>query len=84
VTKHFAPARHRGDEVLIDYQTNGQRRLVIMPDAKSIKRRIALAKQHGLGGVVLFKIDGLEDPAMWAALAEYRQTGDPLNRSSGN
>jgi spore germination protein YaaH len=37
-------------------------------DAQAIKDRIELARYFHLKGVYFFKIDGLEDPAMWSTL----------------
>ncbi len=45
-------------------------KLVVMPDARAIEERIDLARRHGLRGVVLFKMDGQEDPGMWRVLRE--------------
>ncbi len=44
--------------------------LLVMPDARAIEERIDLARRHGLRGVVLFKMDGQEDPRMWRVLRE--------------
>jgi hypothetical protein len=38
---------------------------VTFPDSTSISDEIALAKQFGLPGVMLFKADGDIDPAIW-------------------
>ncbi len=37
-------------------------------DAASVAQKIALAKQLGIRGVSLFKLDGGEDPALWNLL----------------
>jgi predicted ATPase len=37
-------------------------------DAQAIKDKVTLAKQLGLRGVAIFKLDGGEDPAMWSVL----------------
>lgn len=42
---------------------------VTFPDATSISDEIALAKQYGLRGVMLFKADGDIDPGIWAQMA---------------
>ena len=43
-------------------------RLVDWPDAQSIASKAALAKSLGVRGISIFKLDGEEDPNMWAAL----------------
>lgn len=40
-------------------------RLVWWSDARAIEQKVKLAKQYGLKGVVLFKLDGRTDPDMW-------------------
>jgi len=42
--------------------------VIVMSDARAVAERVALAREHGLAGVVLFKLDGAEDPALWTAL----------------
>lgn len=42
-------------------------------DAQAIKDKAALAKQLGLRGISIFKLDGGEDPAMWSVLAGVKQ-----------
>lgn len=42
--------------------------IVWWSDAKSIKDKVDLARQLGVRGVALFKIDGGMDPAAWAVL----------------
>lgn len=60
--------RSAGAERLLDQQGVDGRSLVVMPDARSIAARAALARRRGLAGVVLFKLDGRGDPALWQAL----------------
>jgi spore germination protein YaaH len=42
---------------------------VTFPDSKTMQDEIALAKQYGLRGVMLFKADGDIDPAIWGTMA---------------
>lgn len=45
-------------------------RLLDWPDATSVAQKVALAKQLGVRGVAIFKLDGGEDPNMWGMLAD--------------
>ncbi len=38
-------------------------------DAEAIRQKIALARELGLKGISIFRIDGTEDPALWNVLA---------------
>ena len=44
------------------------RGVIVMSDARAVAERVALARERGLAGIVLFKLDGAEDPALWTAL----------------
>ncbi len=39
--------------------------IVWWSDAEAVRQKVALAKEFGLGGVAIFKIDGDEDQALW-------------------
>ena len=41
---------------------------VSFPDAQSVGDKIAIARQYGLRGVMLFKADGGMDPAIWGEM----------------
>lgn len=47
-------------------------RYMVWPDAESVKQKIDLAKQLGVRGISIFKLDGGQDPNMWSALASAR------------
>ena len=55
-------------ELSFNYSKNGDRYYVSWSDANAVKDKIALAKKLGVKGVVLFKIDGKEDPLVWNIL----------------
>ncbi|MEI8338141.1 MAG: glycosyl hydrolase family 18 protein [bacterium] len=57
-----------GGEKYFTYTLKGKNHYVVFADAKTIQTRVTLAKNLGLGGAALFKIDGLEDPKMWNSL----------------
>ncbi|MDO8514151.1 MAG: glycosyl hydrolase family 18 protein [bacterium] len=48
--------------------TNRTFRYVVWPDAQSIQQRIELAKKLGVRGISIFKLDGGQDPNIWAVL----------------
>ncbi len=61
-------AHNSAGEMSFNYMKNGERYYVSWSDAEAVKEKIALAKKLGIKGVVLFKIDGKEDPLMWNVL----------------
>lgn len=48
--------------------TNHTFRLLDWPDEQSMAQKIALAKRLGVRGISVFKLDGGQDPDIWAAL----------------
>lgn len=48
--------------------SNMDYRMVTWSDAEAIRQKVQLAKDLGIRGVAIFKIDGGEDPAMWEVL----------------
>lgn len=63
------PKRTAGGELAFTYQLEDKTRYVCFMDAQAIANRIALAKKHKLKGAYIFKLDGLEDDAVWPLLA---------------
>ncbi|HTR18756.1 MAG TPA: glycosyl hydrolase family 18 protein [Candidatus Paceibacterota bacterium] len=51
------------------YNSHLDFRLLDWPDGTSVKDKADLAKDLGLRGIAIFKIDGGEDPSMWTAIA---------------
>ena len=50
------------------FNSNLNFRLMVWPDAESVRQKVALAKKPGMRGVSIFKIDGGEDPNIWSVL----------------
>jgi len=61
--------RAAGGELKILYSRRGERRVGYLADAASVRAKFRLARRLGLRGVVLFKVEGEEDPALWEVLA---------------
>jgi len=57
-------------------------RMMWWSDAQAIASKVALAKELGLRGVAIFKIDGGEDPNMWNVLPKYEPIPIPAGASS--
>ncbi len=55
-------------ELSFNYWKGGERYYVSWSDANAVKDKIALAKKLGVKGIVIFKIDGKEDPKLWSVL----------------
>jgi spore germination protein YaaH len=49
-------------------------RVLVWSDAEAIKQKIDLAKELGVRGIAIFKIDDGQDPALWNVLAQYKDT----------
>ena len=72
------PARNTAGELSFTYSTstniNGEylggmhQYLVWYSDAQAIADKMRIAKLYKLGGMVVFKIDGGQDPALWSVL----------------
>lgn len=63
------PQRTSGGELSFLYNDGAERRYVCYVDSVAIKERIDIARRYGLKGVYIFKVDGVEDPAMWDLFA---------------
>ena len=50
------------------YNSHLSFRYIDWPDAQSLQSKIDLAKRLGVRGVAIFKLDGGEDPNIWATL----------------
>lgn len=46
-------------------------RVMSWPDSVSVKQKAELAKELGVRGIALFRIDGGQDPLIWDVLKEY-------------
>ncbi len=44
-------------------------RMMVWPDAESVRQKVELAKRLGVRGVSIFKLDGGQDPNIWNVLA---------------
>ncbi|MBI2612392.1 hypothetical protein HYW59_01080 [Candidatus Kaiserbacteria bacterium] len=44
-------------------------RMMVWPDAESVRQKVELAKRLGVRGISIFKLDGGQDPAIWNVLA---------------
>ncbi len=66
-------SRTLGGELALDYKRQGVHRVGTVCDARCVRDRIRLAERLGLRGVVLFKIEGEEDPRLMGMLAQERR-----------
>lgn len=69
------PKRDHSGELSFIYQKETENYLDYFPDGESIRQKIQLAKKYRLGGIVFFKLDGLEDKKMWESLKEELGAG---------
>lgn len=44
-------------------------RMMVWPDAESVRQKVGLAKRLGVRGISIFKLDGGQDPNIWNVLA---------------
>jgi spore germination protein YaaH len=74
LVKRFGAKTRRtpGGELTLEYKRKGERRAGTLCDAPCVRDRVALAHRLGLRGVVLFKIEGEEDPKLWRVLKQER------------
>lgn len=62
------PVRNAAGELSFIYQKEGQTRFATLSDSVAIAAKIKLAKNLGLKGVTLFKVDGESDPNLWSVV----------------
>jgi spore germination protein len=62
--------------------TNATFRLVVWPDAESVRQKVALAQKLGVRGVAVFKFDGGQDPGIWKVLESGSSQKPPQTPSS--
>ncbi len=62
--------RDDSGELRFAYARKDNKRIGYLSDAESMRGKLRLAKKLGLKGVVLFKIEGVEDPQLWRVLRE--------------
>lgn len=60
------PTRNNAGELSFTYQKDGKTRLVWFSDSVAIAQKIALAKQYGLKGVAMFRVDGESEANLWS------------------
>ena len=65
---NLGDSHNSAGERSFNYRKNGNLYYVSWSDANSVAEKVKLAKSLGIKGVVLFKIDGKEDPDIWNVL----------------
>ena len=66
------PQRGPGGELSFIYKAADGENMVTFSDAEAVRQKIKLAKDLGIRGISLFKIDGLADPEIFSAIKEAR------------
>ena len=66
VSTGSTPTRNAAGELSFSYVKEGQNRFAVISDSVAISQKIALAKQLGVKGVTLFKIDGESETTLWS------------------
>ncbi len=66
------------------YNSHLSFRMMDWPDATSLQQKIDLAKELGVRGVSIFKLDGGEDPAIWSTLQGVKSSSTGSGSSTGS
>lgn len=59
---------HAATDFAQAYNSNLGFRLMVWPDAESVRQKVALAKRLGVRGISIFKLDGGQDLNIWSVL----------------
>lgn len=62
------PVRNSAGELSFSYTKEGQNRYAVISDSVAIASKIKLARNLGVKGVTLFKVDGESDANLWGVL----------------
>jgi len=66
----IAVERNAGGELSFIYQASDGKHIIVFSDAEAVRQKIILAKNLGIKGISLFKVDGLSDPKLFSVIKE--------------